>query len=209
MTHLQEDSRGGSNAAMPGTPGGQSNMFATYEPGARGDGARGAADVAPPADLEIRAATATDVDPIARLLAWREGLTDADALRRATETLNAPGKKLFLVAHVGGTFAGFGRAALVPPQPPPYEHVPPGWYLVGVIIDPAQRRRGIASELTRVRLAWIAQRAREAYFFANSLNRPTIDLHERLGFREVRRGFTFPNARFDGGGLGVLFRIDL
>ena len=86
--------------------------------------------------------------------------------------------------------------------------MPPGWYLVGVIIGPAYRRRGVASELTRVRLAWIAQRARQAYYFANSVNRATIDLHARLGFRQVCRDFTFPNARFSGG-VGVLFRIEL
>jgi ribosomal protein S18 acetylase RimI-like enzyme len=185
---------------------GESNMFATYTPRDHETAAR---VTALPADLEIRPATVDDVEPIARLLAWREGLTQPDALKRSTETLNAPGKKLVLVAQVGSGFAGFGRAALISPQPAPYDHVPPGWYLVGVIVDPAYRRRGIASALTRVRLAWIAQRTRAAYYFANSLNRATIDLHERLGFREVCRDFTFPNARFDGGGTGVLFRIDL
>jgi ribosomal protein S18 acetylase RimI-like enzyme len=182
----------------------RSNMFAAYAP-------RDPSTVTistRPQDLEIVPATADDADDVARLLAWREGFSLADAARRTNETLNIPRENLFLVARIAGQLAGFARAEFVQHKPTPYEHVPQGWYLVGVIIDAAHRRRGIGLELTRARLAWIGKRAREAYYFANSTNRATIDLHARLGFREIMRDFTFPRATFTGG-LGVLFRVEL
>jgi ribosomal protein S18 acetylase RimI-like enzyme len=183
---------------------GESNLFAAYAPRDRS----AAGDAALPASLEIAPATAADVDAVARLIAWREGIPAMDAERRAHAQMNLPGEHLFLVARIGAEVVGFGRAEFVPPKPAPYEHVPAGWYLVGVIVDAAHRRRGIGAELTRARLAWIAERAREAYYFANSTNLATIDLHARFGFREIARDFTFPRATFSGG-VGVLFRVDL
>jgi mannose-6-phosphate isomerase-like protein (cupin superfamily) len=35
--------------------------------------------------------------------------------------------------------------------------------------------------LTRTRLAWIAARSEKAYYFANALNRPSIDLYAAVG----------------------------
>ena len=55
----------------------------------------------------------------------------------------------------------------------------------------------------------VVERADQAYYFANSANRATIDLHARFDFREVARDFTFPRATFNMGGVGVLFRVDL
>jgi ribosomal protein S18 acetylase RimI-like enzyme len=128
----------------------------------------------------------------------------------ASQSLDIPGENLFLVARIGADVVGFGRVARVPAMPPPHAHVPQGWYLIGLVIDPAYRRRGIGSALLRARLAWIGRRAREAYYFANSTNRATIDLHERFNFREIARDFTFPRVSFTAfGGTGVLFRVDL
>lgn len=56
------------------------------------------------------------------------------------------------------------------------------------------------------RLAWIFHRSDTAYFFANSLNSVSIELHRRLGFEEVQRDFAFPGASFVGGGVGILYR---
>jgi GNAT superfamily N-acetyltransferase len=81
--------------------------------------------------------------------------------------------------------------------------------LTGVIVDPALRRRGIGAEITRRRLVWIAERATEAYYFANSNNRPSIDLHALFGFKESARDFKFPGTSFSGGGSGILFRVEL
>ncbi len=87
--------------------------------------------------------------------------------------------------------------------------VPQGWYLTGVVVAEQFRRRGIGLRLTRERLRWISQRAPEAYYFANSLNVASIELHRPIGFEELQRDFHFPNTHFSGGVVGVLFRICL
>lgn len=43
---------------------------------------------------------------------------------------------------------------------------------------------------------------------ANAQNLVTIDLHARLGFKEITREFTFPGVEFQGG-REVLFAADL
>ena len=66
-----------------------------------------------------------------------------------------------------------------------HEEAPKGFYLLGVVVDESFRRQGIGHVLTQMRLDWIRGRADQAYYFANAANEPTIDLHERFGFREV------------------------
>jgi len=183
------------------------NLFAKYTPREPPT-----ADVAAlPPELQIAAMTSGDIDAIARLLAWREGISSEDARQRANDLLNLPHENIVLVARVASDVVGFCRAEFVSRKPPPYENVPPGWYLIGLIVDAAHRRRGIGLELTRARLTWIREHTGmgEAYYFANSVNLATIDLHARAGFREIVRGFTFPRVTFTGGGVGILFRAKL
>ena len=85
---------------------------------------------------------------------------------------------------------------------------PCGYYLVGVIVAPPARRRGVGRALTEARLAWIGGRAREAWYFANAQNDASLELHRQLGFEEVTRSFWFPEVTFDGG-EGVLCRVRL
>ncbi|MCY1718648.1 GNAT family N-acetyltransferase [Microbacterium sp. SL62] len=85
---------------------------------------------------------------------------------------------------------------------------PAGYYLMGITVVPEFRRRGVATKLVQVRLDWIRQRDRRAYFFTNTSNELSIRLHERVGFREIERGAQFRGVPFDGG-QGVLFSIQL
>jgi ribosomal protein S18 acetylase RimI-like enzyme len=106
--------------------------------------------------------------------------------------------------------AGFGRIRFLRPAledaaPHP---APDGWYLAGLIVAPERRRQGIGAALTRERLAWIAERADEAFYFASASNRASIALHRRFGFVEVTRTFSVPGVRFERGD-GVLFRLSL
>ena len=106
-------------------------------------------------------------------------------------------------AEVEGAFAGAGRVAWLEPEgdrPPP-----PGYYLVGLIVDPAHRRAGVGEALTRARVAWTLERADAVWYFANAGNRASLDLHARLGFEEVTRDFEVAGVTFDGG-EGVLAR---
>jgi ribosomal protein S18 acetylase RimI-like enzyme len=85
---------------------------------------------------------------------------------------------------------------------------PSGYYLIGLIVAPAWRRYGVGERLTVERMRWVAERADEVFYFANVGNGATLDLHERLGFTEVTRDFTFPNAPLKPG-TGVLLRASL
>jgi predicted N-acetyltransferase YhbS len=174
-------------------------LFAAYEP--RGiDASREAA----PSQIVYGSATPADADGIARLIAAREGFSHAQAMERPLRFLHLPAETNWtIIARNDDKIVGFGRAGHVQ-----VEGTPAGWYLNGVIVDERFRRRGIGLELTRRRLKWIAHRADEAYFFVNSLNRASIDLHARLGFQEICRPFEFPGAHFSGGGVGALFRAD-
>jgi GNAT superfamily N-acetyltransferase len=180
-------------------------LFADYHPSPAGQRR------APlPEGIVFAAAGSPDVEGIARLIAAREGFTHEQALERARRWLAMPTDKHFqLVARLDSSVVAHGRAAYTCVEARAgQEPVPIGWYLSGVTVDPTFRRRGIGRELTRRRLAWIAERATEAFYFANSRNLASIDLHRPFGFEEICRPFQFPGATFSGG-IGVLFRARL
>ena len=179
------------------------SKFAKYEPSRANAMSLGPAD-----GLVIRLTTAADLPQVARIIAEREG-GDAEIYldrlaRDLGQVVELPTKSLW-VATVGPRVVAQARAGLfTAPEDSPPDIAPPGWYLLGLIVDPAFRRRGVGEALTRVRLEWIAQRSSRAYYFAAAINRATIDLHAKLGFVEVTRDFSFPGVSFTGG-TGVLF----
>ena len=159
-------------------------------------------------NLVIRPAVAADCSRVAAIVRERDSVPLTDA-RAHCERDVAGADRLLLVAMVDEELAGFARAARWQ-QPPraPDNVAPSGWYLLGVVVRDRWRRHGVALELTRQRLAWISERADEAYYFSNARNRVSVDLHEQLGFVEVTRDFAFPDASFEEG-EGILFRVDL
>ena len=67
-------------------------------------------------------------------------------------------------------------------------------------------RAGSAAEVEEcVALALLATREHAA---ANARNTASIELHERFGFEEITRRFSFPGLTFKGG-EGILFRLRL
>lgn len=169
----------------------------------------GASDEPALEDVEIRPAVASDCRGVAAIIHERDSVPLSDARNHCERDL-AGTDRLLLVASAGGELAGFARAARWqrPKGKLPENVAPSGWYLLGVIVRDRFRRHGIGLELTRRRLAWISERADEAYFFSNARNQASIDLHAQLGFVEVTRDFSFPDASFEGG-EGILFRVDL
>jgi ribosomal protein S18 acetylase RimI-like enzyme len=159
----------------------------------------------------IRRGTPADTDALAALVREREGGDLADHLRGArAELAGERPQNVLLIAELHGMVAGFGRIRFLRPAledaaPHP---APDGWYLAGLIVAPERRRQGIGAALTRERLAWIAERADEAFYFASASNRASIALHRRFGFVEVTRTFSVPGVRFERGD-GVLFRVAL
>lgn len=176
--------------------------FADYAP-------RRAASVPRGPSATIRPATVADLDRLAAIRAAREG-EDPGVSRAVFErALARNDDSLLIVAEHGGEVVAYGRAGRFdPPADAPANCAPAGHYLTGVVVAPPHRRRGVGRALTEARLAWIAERADAAWYFANPRNRATIDLHARLGFVEVTRDFRFPGVTFYGG-TGVLFRVAL
>jgi GNAT superfamily N-acetyltransferase len=64
---------------------------------------------------------------------------------------------------------------------------PAGCYLSGILVDPAWRRRGIATALTRARLRWVFNRTDEAFCVIGADNIASLRLHAALGFQEIKR----------------------
>jgi ribosomal protein S18 acetylase RimI-like enzyme len=159
----------------------------------------------------VRPAAAADV-PALVALATGEGQQAAAMRRRFAADLAGAHREL-LVAPVpdgggphGRALVGYGRIARFDPPPgAPAIVAPAGWYLGGLLVAGAHRRRGIGAALTRARLDWIFARSDEAWFFANARNLASLALHERLGFIEVTRDFVYPGVGFEGG-VGVLCR---
>ena len=152
----------------------------------------------------VRRAEIRDCKALAEIKTEREGSGDIGAQRDWFESLLSRPSELVLVGEVSREVVAYGRVV---------HHqgsvgCPAGWYLVGLVVSPPHRRRGIGRFLTEERLEWIAGRAPEAFYFANERNAPTIDLHGTLGFVEMTRDFTFPGVQFEGGG-GILFHVDL
>jgi ribosomal protein S18 acetylase RimI-like enzyme len=161
---------------------------------------------------DIRRAGVADLPGAARIIAVREGREPEGELERLKLELaddRDPPRSVVWVAAIGDRVVGFARAGyFAPPPESPEDVAPEGWYLLGLIVDPEFRRRGLGLLLTRARLEWIAERGRKAYYFASARNLVTLSLHQRLGFREITRAFSFPGASFTGG-VGVLCVLDV
>lgn len=178
----------------------RNRLFAEYAPEVHG--------TALPTGVKVREATAADAPEIVAAMVERHDEEPQGFAAQLAREI-AASEALVLVATVDGRFAGFGRAAFFEPAVgAPADSAPAGWYLFGVLVTPQHRRRGIARELTRRRLEWIAARSDAAYYIANALNRASLDLHKEFSFSELTRDFSFPDATFTGG-VGVLCRADL
>ena len=166
----------------------------------------------PPADLVIRQARDADVRGIARLVAARSGKRVAETRSTiqsefARMAVDPTPRKLLCVAESGGRIVGFGRATLVETaRLSGSRGLEDGWYLMGVLVAPALRGRGVAWRLTDWRLRRIRARADQAFYFANARNQVSVALHRGFGFEELTREFAFPNVTFSGG-EGILFAL--
>jgi len=178
------------------------SKFAEYDATPRQDG--------PSAPSRIRAATLEDIATLAKIAQEREGgRLEEHQARFGREIGSMPSQdRCLLVAATSGTeVLGFGRVVrFTPPSNAPENVAPAGFYLAGLIVDPASRRRGIARGITSARLEWVRTRSSDLWYFANARNAVSIALHAAFGFEEVTRDFWHPEASFEGG-LGILFRL--
>jgi ribosomal protein S18 acetylase RimI-like enzyme len=145
----------------------------------------------------VRPARREDLAPYLALALSERAESEAVALPRFERDLREEERCLF-VATVGERFAGYGRVAWFEPG-----GAPAGYYVLGLLVDPGLRRRGIGTALTRARMEWAFARGEAVWCFASARNEASLRLHSQLGFVEVTRDFAIPGVTFEGG-EGVL-----
>jgi ribosomal protein S18 acetylase RimI-like enzyme len=154
--------------------------------------------------ITIRAARSDDLEACAQLIVSRAGGSVEKRRERLLADLENPDHYV-VVACADDQVIGYGgviRHQLSPGMPA--GTAPSGYYLVGLIIAPDRRRHGIGDLLTADRLRWTAERADEVYTFTNLANGAILDLHQRFGFTELTRDFTFPGAPLEPGTCALL-----
>jgi RimJ/RimL family protein N-acetyltransferase len=156
--------------------------------------------------LALRAATAADLDACARLAADHDGRPPATHRERLERSLGEPERVRSFVASWDGEVVASARLShFTPPADAPANVAPAGWYLIGLIVAPSHRGRGIGLALTRARVDWALEHAGEVWYFTGTANAASFALHAEVGFEEVTRDFWFPGVTFERG--GILCRI--
>lgn len=151
--------------------------------------------------------TERDIEPVAELHADREGTPTRTASARVRSWTTNPAR-IIVVAEHHARVQAFASAAWLDAPADSDDPGVPGWYLAGVVVAPAARRRGLGAQLTEARLALIGKRSSTAWYFANAGKRASIAMHAGFGFTEHARGPRICGVEF-GGGTGILFRLDL
>ncbi|MDR0346301.1 MAG: GNAT family N-acetyltransferase [Nocardiopsaceae bacterium] len=140
---------------------------------------------------------ASAVQFAARVLRVKPG----DRGEQFASDIAADSRQMF-VAKANSQVIGYGRVAgLEADEAAP--GTPAGYYLSGVVVEPAWRRRGVATALTQARLRWVFGHADEAFYVAGADNTASLHLHAALGFKEMKR---FRSER-SAGGEDVLSRL--
>lgn len=127
---------------------------------------------------------------------------DMASAREDTRLHAAGGRNAALVACLpDGRIIGYARLTWVGvAERAPDNVAPPGFYLGGMAVDAAYRRRGVGRRLTEDRLRRLAQVTDEAWYIVNRSNTASIDLHLDHGFHEASRDFVFPGVVIDNPG---------
>jgi ribosomal protein S18 acetylase RimI-like enzyme len=111
-------------------------------------------------------------------------------------------RRQMFVAKANGQVVAYGRVLeLAAEEAGP--GTPAGYYLSGVLVDPAWRGRGIATALTRARLRWAFARTGIVFYVTGADNTASLHLHAALGFQEIKR---FESER-SAAGVDVLSQL--
>ena len=146
--------------------------------------------------MRIRLAESQDVAPLAALWHSRRGTEEeartwAERSVRRSVTESEP--YTLFVGERGEEVVAYGVAAhFAPPPGSPSHAASAGLYLLGLVVRPDVRRRGIGTRLVESRLDWIAAHASTAWYFADDDNLATIALHAGFGFEPYTTDFWFP-----------------
>lgn len=135
-------------------------------------------------DIAAAVAVLREHDPVQEVEAW-QGRFARDV---------AAVDKHPVVAVLDGEVVGYART--LPFQPnddSPANAAPRGYYLLGLVVAEAHRRRGVGRLLTQERLRWLARRGSgTAFYYTHRHNTASQRLHEQLGFHRLTDDFWFP-----------------
>lgn len=167
-------------------------------------------DTATDEPIVVRLAEPRDVDQCAHLAELDgAGETSEWASTFHRTVSDDQRERVLFVAVVGASVVGYARAVRLFGTSSEEGATPPGWYLLGIVVEPGFRRRGTGSRLTTARLTWLRQRVAEAYFFTAPTNVASIRLHIEAGFDRLP-GVTRVPSTADGSPTEQwLFRIAL
>ncbi|MFV0407401.1 MAG: GNAT family N-acetyltransferase, partial [Propioniciclava sp.] len=163
--------------------------FAEYLPQAHG---------VPLSGIHVRQASAADTAVTAALAAEREGDELARCRHHQMLRLEDRDHRLF-VAEAAGDVRGYGWISYLQPVRCGGHGAPDGWYLSGLVIASSFRRQGLGRQLTQARIAWVLERAEQAYYVVSASNAASLRLHESLGMVAVTRDFAVPGVVFSHG----------
>lgn len=136
-------------------------------------------------EIVVRDAESTDITACALLISHHL-LDDLEEWKSRFERDLANPQRQFLVATVDHSVVGYGHTTFHPGQvEDEIESGPTGYFLSGLLVSPAHRRRGLGRLLTTARIDGLRQMTDVVYYRADPDNQATIDLHARLGFKEI------------------------
>jgi|SRR6478736_2242938 GNAT superfamily N-acetyltransferase len=136
----------------------------------------------------------SDVEACVRLVVALGAGEDAAWRQTLTRTVRDGKRRALFVAEAHGQVAGHGRVVCIDADPQVEGAAPAGWYLLGLVVDRAWRRRGIGEALTRGRIAWVAEQSPRVYYFTGRGNLASQALHQRLGLQKCQEPGFLPGA---------------
>lgn len=151
--------------------------------------------------VQIESLTEADVAAAVELAVRVLGVKPGDRGEQFAADITGEQRQMF-VAKVNGQVLAYGRILdLAAEEAGP--GTPAGYYLGGVLVDPAWRGRGLATALTRARLHWAFARTGTVFYVTGADNAASLHLHAALGFHEIMR---FESERSTAG-LDVLSQV--
>ena len=93
-------------------------------------------------------------------------------------------RRHILLACVDDKIVGYGSCGW---RSWPDKPLPPGWYLLGVRVQPPFQRSGIGLALTTARIAWMMQHTDTVWSTVEAHNQAAVALHRRAGFTTESR----------------------
>lgn len=158
-----------------------------------------------PVSAQVRKADAQDACRAARLAV--SVVTDAgsqeDWEQRLMRDVSGADRTLF-IATCDSELLGYTRLGLVESDSP----APDGFYLLGLVVAGAHRRRGVAEALVGAAIQEAQRWTPVLWSFFDVENEASAALHTRMGFVEHARGFIgFPGLPPDS--QDILVRLSL